>query len=106
MRGARNFDTARYRDDPKAVAEYLNGALLTEDPFLVTRAIGTMVRAQGITRFSRKAGLRRDSLIKTFTGEESPAFDTVLKLLIALGVQLTVKPAPARQPDAATEQQL
>ena len=98
MRGARTFDTARYRDDPKAVAEYLNGALSTQDPFLITRAIGTMVRAQGITRFARKAGVRRDSLIKTFTGEESPAFDAVLKLLIALDIQLIVKPAPVRQP--------
>src|ERR1700680_1208181 len=96
MPGAHGFDTAKYRDDPKAVAEYLNVALSTEDPFLITRAIGTMVRAQGMTRFSRKAGMRRDSLYRTFTGEVSPAFDTIMKLLIALDIQLIAKPA-ARQ---------
>jgi probable addiction module antidote protein len=93
MPGAHPFDAAKYRDDPVAIAEYLNGALSTEDPFLITRAIGTMVRAQGMTRFSRKAGMRRDSLLKTFMGEASPAFDTIVKLLIALDIQLIAKPA-------------
>jgi probable addiction module antidote protein len=64
MPGAHPLDAAKYRDDPVAIAEYLNGALSTEDPFLITRAIATMVRAQGMTRFSRKAGIRRDSLYR------------------------------------------
>jgi probable addiction module antidote protein len=93
MPGAHHFDAAKYRDDPRAIAEYLNGALSTEDPFLITRAIATMVRAQGMTRFSRKAGMRRDSLYRTFSGEVSPAFDTIIKLLIALDIQLIAKPA-------------
>jgi probable addiction module antidote protein len=93
MPGVRIYDAAKYRDDPKAIAQYLNDALSTEDPFLITRAVGTMVRAQGITRFSRKAGMRRDSLAKMLTGEVSPAFDTVMKLLIALDIQLVAKPA-------------
>jgi probable addiction module antidote protein len=92
MPGAHHFDAAKYRDDPGAIAEYLNDALSTEDPFLITRAIGNMVRAQGMTRFSRKAGMRRESLLKTFMGEASPAFDTIIKLLIALDIQLIAKP--------------
>jgi len=93
MPGVRIYDAAKYRDNPKAIAQYLNDALSTEDPFLITRAVGTMVRAQGITRFSRKAGMRRDSVHKMFTGEVSPAFDAVMKLLIALDIQLIAKPA-------------
>jgi probable addiction module antidote protein len=93
MPGAHHFDAAKYRDDPRAIAEYLNAALSTEDPFLITRAIGTMVRAQGMTRFSRKAGMRRESLYRTFTGEASPSFDAIMKLLIALDIQLIAKPA-------------
>jgi probable addiction module antidote protein len=101
MRGARIFDVTKYRDDPKAVAEYLNDALSTKDPFLIIRAIGTMVRAQGMTRFSRKAGMRRESLYKTFTADASPAFDTVVKLLIALDIQLIAKPAV--EPEASAK---
>jgi probable addiction module antidote protein len=103
MPGAHGFDTAKYRDDPKAIADYLNVALSTEDPFLITRAIGNMVRAQGMTRFSRKAAMRRDNLIRTFTSEASPAFDTVVKLLIALDVQLVAKPAMRVRPEAKKE---
>jgi probable addiction module antidote protein len=96
----RGFDTGKYRDNPKAVAEYLNDALSTKDPFLITRAIGTMVRAQGVTRFSRKAGIRRDRLTRSFSAEESPAFDTVLKLLFGLDMALIVKAEARPQPVA------
>jgi DNA-binding phage protein len=37
------------RDDPSAIAKYLNDALSTGDPVLITKAIGDMVRAQGVT---------------------------------------------------------
>jgi probable addiction module antidote protein len=92
MPKARPFDAAEYQDDPKMIAKYLNHALATGDAVLITKAIGDMVRAQGMTRFSQKAGLRRDGLYRTFRGEISPAFATVIELLIALGVQLEAKP--------------
>jgi probable addiction module antidote protein len=97
MRKAREFDAAKYRNDPKAVAEYLNAALSTEDPFLVTRAIRTMVRAQGMTRFSRNAGMRRSDIDKTFAEEAIPTFDMVLKLLTALDIQLLARPSVKAQ---------
>jgi probable addiction module antidote protein len=100
MPGGRHFDVTKYRDDPKAIAEYLNEALSTKDPYLVTRAISTMVRSQGMTRFSRKAGMPRDSLYRMFTGEVSPAFDTVMKLLMALDIQLIAKPNVEPKPQA------
>jgi len=83
----------KHRDDPRAIAKYLNGALSTGDPVLITKAIGDMVRAQGVAKFAQKAGMRRESLYRSFKGEISPAFDTVLKVLIALDIQLTMKPA-------------
>jgi DNA-binding phage protein len=51
---ARHFNAAKYRDDGRAIAKYLNDALLTGDPVHITKAIGDMVRAQGVTRFSQK----------------------------------------------------
>jgi DNA-binding phage protein len=48
------------------------------------RAITAMVHAQGPTKLSRNAGITRSVLRKIFEVEESPAFDTVLKLLLAL----------------------
>ena len=86
---------AKYRDNPRAIAKYLNDALSTEDPVIITKAIGDMVRAQGVTRFSQKAGTRRDNLYRTFNGELKPPFATVLKVLIALDMQFSVKPSAA-----------
>ena len=65
MPKARPFDAAKYRDDPRAIAEYLNDALSTGDPVLIIKAIGDMVRALGVTRFAQRAGLRRDNLYRT-----------------------------------------
>jgi probable addiction module antidote protein len=98
MPGGRHFDVTKYRDDPKAIAEYLNEALSTKDPYLVTRAISTMVRSQGMTRFSRKVGMPRDNLYRMFTGEVSPAFDTIMRLLMALDIQLIAKPVVEPKP--------
>ena len=84
---------AKYRDNPRAIAKYLNDALSTGDPVLIRNAIGDMVRAQGVTRFSQKAGMRRDNLYRTFSGETSPALDRVMTVLLALDIQLIAKPA-------------
>jgi probable addiction module antidote protein len=87
------FNAAKYRDDPKAIAGYLNKALSTGDPILITKAIGDMVRAQGVTQFAQRVGMRRDNLYRSFKGELKPPFDTVIKVLIGLDLQLITKPA-------------
>jgi probable addiction module antidote protein len=82
----------KFRDNPKVIAKYLSDMLATGDAVLITKAIGNVVRAQGMTRFSRKVGLRRESLYRSFRGEMSPAFETVIAVLTVLGVQLVAKP--------------
>jgi probable addiction module antidote protein len=93
MPKARTFDAAKYRDKPKMIAKYLNDALATGDAAITTKAIGNVVRAQGMTRFSQKVGLRREGLYRSFRGDMSPGFDTVIKVLLALEIQLIAKPA-------------
>jgi probable addiction module antidote protein len=95
MSKARAFDAAKYRDNPKLIAKYLNDALATGDAGLITKAIGDMVRAQGMSRFSQKVGLRRESLYRSFKGQMGPGFDTVIKVLLALDIQLIAKPSAA-----------
>jgi probable addiction module antidote protein len=95
MPKARAFDASKYRDNPKAIAKYLNDFLVTGDPILIKKAIGAMVKAQSVTRFSKKSGQRRDRLYLMFRAESSPAFDNILKVLMALDVRLVAKPAGA-----------
>jgi probable addiction module antidote protein len=89
----RALDTAKYCGKPKIIAKHLNAALETGDVTLITKAIGDMVRAQGVSRFSRKVGLRREGLYRSFAGQTGPGFDTVIKVLLALGVRLVAKPS-------------
>jgi probable addiction module antidote protein len=87
---------AKYRDNPKAIAKYLNDALREGDGVLVTKAIGIMVRAQGVAEVSQKAGQRRDSLYRMFDGRNGPALPKAIAVLHALDIQLIAKPSASR----------
>jgi probable addiction module antidote protein len=88
--------TAKYRDNPSAIAKYLSVALSTGDPDHIMKAIGDMIRAQGVSRFSQKTGLERAGLHRSFSGKRKPPFESVLKVLIGLNILLTAKPGSPR----------
>lgn len=44
-----------------------------------------------MSQVARDAGLSRESLYKALSGERSPGFDTILKVLGALGLKLHAK---------------
>ena len=93
MPKARTFEVAKYRNNPKMIAKYLNHALATGDAILITKAIGDMIRAQSVTRVSQMVGLRRDSLYRSFRGHTGARFETVIKAIVALNIQLVAKPS-------------
>ena len=43
------FDAAEYLDSPEVIAAYLTDVFESEDPALITKAIGNVARAQGMT---------------------------------------------------------
>ena len=96
MPQSRVFDKAKYRDDPHAIAQYLNVALSTDDPLLIRKAIGDMARAQGASKLSRKVGMTRQDFYRGFSDERSVAFDKAMKILIALDIQLIARPSRQR----------
>jgi probable addiction module antidote protein len=93
MLRARASDAAKYRGRPKMIAKYLNNALTTGDVAVITKAIGDMVRAQGVSIISQKVGLSREGLYRSFGGQMGPGFDTVIKVLLALDIRLMAKPS-------------
>jgi probable addiction module antidote protein len=56
-------------------------------------AVRDVARAKGIAQLAKDAGLGRESLYKALSPGAKPRYDTVLKLLNALGVKLQVEPA-------------
>ena len=87
------FDAAKYRNNPKMIAKYLNDALATDDSAFATRAIGNLARAHGMGAIADKANADCAGLYRSLRGDMDPAFGTVLKVLTALGIQLVAKPA-------------
>ena len=93
MSKVRVFDAAKYRNNPKLIAKYLNDALATDDSAFTTRAIGNLARAYGMGAIAKQANVDRAGLYRSLRGDMDPAFGTVLKVLTALGIQLVAKPS-------------
>ena len=91
----RPFDAAEYLEDDEAIIEYLEEAMrvATEDsdPSFLTVALGTVARARGMSQIARDAGLSRESLYKALGSDGNPEFGTVLKVLQALGLKLSIQ---------------
>ncbi len=58
------------------------------DAAFVAKALGDIARAKGMSQVARDAGLSRESLYKALSGERTPSFDTILKVVGALGISL------------------
>ena len=90
------FDSSAYLDSDEAIVAYLDEALETADPAFIVQALGTVARARGMTQIAKDAGLSRESLYKALSAEGNPEFDTVIRVLQALGLRLSVAPVEAR----------
>ena len=86
------FDAADYLDDEETMAEYLTAALEDPNPDVFLAAVRDVARARGMTQLAKDTGLGRESLYKTLAPGAKPRYDTVLKLLHALGVRLSAIP--------------
>ncbi|MFL9871788.1 addiction module antidote protein [Paraburkholderia megapolitana] len=86
------FDAADYLDTPEAQGEYLRLSFESEDPGEIQEALGTVARARGMSQIARDAGVGRESLYKALSGTGNPEFATVIRVLHALGLHLTVTP--------------
>jgi probable addiction module antidote protein len=86
------FDIADLLDSDAAISEYLSQVLSDGDTDEIIRAIGHIARARGMTKIAAQSGLGRESLYKALSPGAKPRFDTVLKVIRALGVELFVQP--------------
>ena len=86
------FDASDYLDSEEVIAEYLTVALEDPDPDAFLMAVRDVAKARGIATVAANAGLGRESLYKALKPGAKPRFDTVRRLLVALGVRLDIKP--------------
>lgn len=84
------YDVAEHLRTPEEMAAYLEAYLeeANGDATLIAKALGDIARAKGMSQVAREAGLSRESLYKALSGERAPGFDTILKVIGALGLKL------------------
>lgn len=82
------FDVADYLDDEETIAAYLTEALNDPDPDVFLEAVKTVARARGMTQLAKDSGLGRESLYKALAPGAKPRYETIMKVVRALGVNL------------------
>ena len=89
------YDVVEHLRIPEEMAAYLEACLeeARGDAAFIAKALGDIARAKGMSQVARDSGLSRESLYKAVSGERSPDFDTVLKVLRALGIKLHAEAA-------------
>ncbi|HNV07045.1 MAG: putative addiction module antidote protein [Dokdonella sp.] len=89
----KTFDMAEHLDSEQAIAEYLTIVLEENDPAALAGALGTVARARGMTQVAEASGVTREALYRALRPDASPRFDTVQRVMTALGVKLTAVPS-------------
>jgi probable addiction module antidote protein len=87
------FDIAEYLDDDVMIAEYLNTVLEEGDAEDIKTALRHVAQARGMSKIAEETGLSRPSLYKALSQGSKPQFDTILKVLRAVGGNLNVPTA-------------
>ncbi|WP_425518867.1 addiction module antidote protein [Pseudomonas lijiangensis] len=93
------FEASRFLDTPETISAFLAEAMKEHDPEVMMQAIAEVAKAQGVNRLAQNAGVNRESLYKALKGGTHVRYDTVMRLMLAVGVELTVKPSQAPRPD-------
>jgi len=88
------YDVAEHLRTPEEMAAYLEACIEESngDASFVAKALGDIARAKGMSVVAREAGLSRESLYKALSGDRMPGFDTILKVVKALGIELHASP--------------
>ncbi len=85
----RPFDAAEYLETDEDIKIFLQDAA-TGTPEEFIHALNTVARAKGMTEIARKSGVSRASLYKSLAEGGKPRFDTIGKVVEALGCKLAV----------------
>ena len=98
-----SYDVAEHLRTPEEMAAYLEASIeeADGDAAFVAKALGDIARARGMAQVASDSGLSRESLYKALSGERNPTFDTVLKVVGALGLKLRAEAALDSDPGIA-----
>ena len=92
----KRFDAADFLTTKEDIAAFLEisaeEAANDNDLTCLLNAISVAARAQGMMQVAKEAGISRESLYKSLSPDAKPRFETINKVLRALGMQMVLKP--------------
>ena len=86
-----DYDTSEYLEDEQDIIAYLNAVTEYDDPALMQVALGNVAKARGMTQIAKDAGVGRESLYKSLSRDGNPSFQTIVKVIHALGGRLAIQ---------------
>jgi probable addiction module antidote protein len=91
----KKWDIAEHLDSDEKIALFLEAVFEEGDPTLIAAAIGEVARARGMSQVAKEAGLSRENLYRALSEGGNPEFATILKVIRAIGYDLTIVPHAA-----------
>lgn len=80
------------------LAAFLTEVLAINDPGFLAGQLGLICKAHGMSKIAAHTGIARESLYKALRDDAQPRFETIHKVLAALGLRLVVVPKPSTAP--------
>ncbi|WJH39502.1 putative addiction module antidote protein [Aliirhizobium terrae] len=91
----KKWDIVEHLDSDEKIALFLEAVFEEGDPGLIAAAIGEVARARGMSHVAKEAGLSRENLYRALSDGGNPEFATILKVMRAIGYDLTIVPHAA-----------
>jgi probable addiction module antidote protein len=83
----------KLRERPRFAAEYLKAAMEdTDDPQVLLIALRQIAEARGgLAKVAKAAGIERESLYRALSARGNPRLSTIVGVMKAVGLRLTVE---------------
>ena len=86
-----DFEPDKYFKSPAARAHLIADAMASGDAGYIADALGIVARWRGMSNLAESTGLNRQALYSALSADGNPTLNTVLKVLDALDLELTVR---------------
>ena len=90
------FEVYEFLDNDEIIAGYMEEVLKDGDPNLILSALGDIAKARGMSSIAEKSGLGRESMYKALKPDAKPRFETIMKIIRAMGFTLSIKASPPK----------
>ena len=85
-----HFDIAEHLTTDEDIREFLKETANTGDTSDFIHALSIATRAKGMTEIAKQAGVSRASLYKSLSDSGNPRFETISKIVNALGCKIAI----------------